>query len=347
MLIDGGKREMGNAVVQYLKDQGIHSLDLVVSTHPDADHLGGLLAVLEHIPVKAILDSGATHTTETYSDYLHLIHEKNIPVSIAKEGQILELDKQVKVEVLNSGNSNEENNEASIVLKLSMCTIDFLLTADAEAEQEAKMVQTYNVEAEILKAGHHGSATSTSALFLDEVKPKVAILSYGLENPYGHPHKEVVDRLNNWGTSIFSTAQSGSIVVKTNCNSYDVLANPWKYAENNNENDQTEEKDTSFETGNLSITTLNLEKETVSIKNKGPNDVTMTGWKLVSANGNQTFDFPEGYILKTGQMVTITSGPNAIEKRPSHLLWSKGYIWNNTSDTAKLYNPFGKLVHAK
>ncbi|WP_442596813.1 S-layer homology domain-containing protein [Neobacillus sp. D3-1R] len=350
MLVDGGKKEMGNSVVQYLKAQGIQSLDLVVSTHPDADHLGGLLAVLANIPVKAILDSGNTHTTETYSEYLQLIQQKGIPVSVAKEGQLLDYDKRVKVEVLNSGDANEESNEASIVLKLSMGTIDFLLTADAEAPQEAQMVQTYNVEAEILKAGHHGSQTSTSALFLDEVRPKVAILSYGLNNQYGHPHKEVLDRLLQWGTSIYSTAQSGTIVVKTNGSTYDVLAHPWQYAEKTDEIEETQPKletKPSYETGNLIITGLDLGKETVSIKNKGSNDVTMTGWKLVSVNGNQTFPFPEGYELKAGQSVTITAGPNAYEKRPSILLWTTKYIWNNSSDSAKLYDPFGKLIYAK
>ena len=79
----------------------------------------------------------------------------------------------------------------------------------------------------------------------------------------------------------------------------------------------------------------------------GAKDVTMTGWKLVSVNGNQTYSFPDGFVLKSGQIVTITSGPKAIEKRPSQLLWTKGYIWNDAGDSAKLYDPFGKLIHAK
>jgi competence protein ComEC len=343
MLVDGGKREMGKTVVQYLKDQGVSTLDLVVATHPDADHLGGLLEVLDKIKVKAVLDNGVSHTTETYSDYLRLLRDKNIPVSIAKEGQLLDLDKRVKVEVLNSGGANEESNEASIVLKLSMCTIDFLLTGDAEAKQEAEMVQTYNMEAEILKVGHHGSSSSTSTVLLDEVKPKVAILSYGLNNSYGHPHKEVMNRLNQWGTNMYSTAQSGSIVVKANCNGYDVLAHPWKYA------DKVEESPVKppLETGKLSITGLDLEKEKVSVKNIGTNDVTMTGWKLVSVNGNQTYDFPKGFVLKSGKTVTITSGTNAVEAWPSTLMWTKSNIWNNSGDRAELYDPTGKLLHAR
>jgi competence protein ComEC len=350
MLVDGGKREMGKYVVQYLKDQGVKSLDLVVSTHPDADHLGGLIDVLETIPVKAVLDSGKAHTTVIYSDYLRVLQAKGIPVSVAKEGQLLDLDKRVRVEVLNSGDAHEDNNEASIVLKLSMNTIDFLLTGDAEAGQEAKMVQTFNVEAEVLKAGHHGSATSTSDVFLDEVKPKVAILSYGKDNSYGHPHKEVLDRLSRWGTSIFSTAQSGSIVVKTNGSTYDVLAHPWTYAEKLEESptpSPTPIPKPTLQTGNLSITALDLSNELISIKNKGTTNVLMTNWKIVSVNGNQTYVFPTGFILKAGQTVTVTAGPKAIEKQPTHLLWTKSYIWNNTNDSAKLYDPFGKLIHAR
>jgi competence protein ComEC len=350
MLVDGGKRDMGNLVVKYLKEQGVKSLDLVVSTHPDADHLGGLIAVLENIPVKAILDSGKTHTTIVYSDYLRLINEKGIGVSIAKEGQVLNLDKRVKVEVLNSGDIHEDLNEASIVLKLSMGTIDFLLTGDAGINEETHMYQTYNVEAEVLKAGHHGSNTSTSALFLDEVKPKVAILSYGLNNSYGHPHKEVVDRLLQWGTNIFSTAQSGTIVVKTNGKTYDVLASPWEYAEKTNEGNKPEPSPSpapGLETGNLKITALDFGKEIAFIKNMDTKDITMTDWKLVSVNGNQTFHFPDGFVLKAGQTVLITSGPNAAEKLPSKLFWTEKNIWNNSGDSAKLYDPFGKLIHAK
>jgi competence protein ComEC len=351
MLIDGGKREMGKYVVQYIQEQGIKSLDLVVSTHPDADHLGGLLEVLEHIPVKAVMDSGKTHTTLIYSDYLRLLQSKGIPVSIAREGQLLDIDKRVRVEVLNSGDAHEDNNEASVVLKLSMNTIDFLLTGDAEEKQEAEMVQAFNVEAEVLKAGHHGSATSTSDVFLDEVKPKVAILSYGLDNSYGHPHKEVLERLNRWGTSIFSTAQSGSIVVKTNGTTYDVLAHPWKYADKLEEQTPTPSPNPvpkpTLQTGNLAITALDLSKELISIKNKGTSNVVMTNWKIVSVNGNQTYVFPTGFILKAGQTVTVTAGPNGYEKQPTHLLWTKSYIWNNTNDQAKLYDPFGKLINAR
>jgi competence protein ComEC len=353
MLVDGGKRDMGSLVVKYLKEQGVKSLDLVVSTHPDADHLGGLIDVLENMRVKAILDSGKSHTTIVYSDYLRLIKEKGIDFTIAKEGQILDLDKRVKVEVLNSGDPQEDLNEASIVLKLSMGTIDFLLTGDAGVAEETHMYQTYNVEAEILKAGHHGSNTSTSALFLDEVKPKIAILSYGLNNSYGHPHKEVVDRLQQWGTKIFSTAQSGTILVKTNGTTYDVLANPWEYAEKTNEGEGNQNvkpnppPPTSLETGNLKITALDLGKEIAFVKNIGTTDITMTDWKLVSVNGNQTYKFPDGFVLKAGQTVLVTSGPNAVEKLPSKLLWTEKNIWNNSGDSAKLYDPFGKLIDAK
>jgi competence protein ComEC len=359
MLVDGGKRDMGNLVVKYLKEQGVKSLDLVLNTHPDADHLGGLIEVLENIPVKSVLDSGKTHTTIVYSDYLRLIKEKDIKFNVAKEGQLLDLDKRVKVEVLNSGDSHEDLNEASIVLKLSMGTIDFLLTGDAGINEETHMYQTYNVEAEILKAGHHGSNTSTSALFLNEVKPKVAILSYGLTNSYGHPHKEVVDRLHQWGTNIFSTAQSGTILVKTNGSTYDVLASPWEYAEKTKEDEGGQNNkptpapapapnpSPSLETGNLKITALDFGKEIAFVKNMGTNDVTMTGWKLVSVNGNQTYEFPDRYVLKAGQTVLVTSGPNAAQNLPSRLLWTEKNIWNNSGDSAKLYDPFGKLIHAK
>jgi competence protein ComEC len=339
MLVDGGPRTSGSAVVNYLKQHSINELDLVVSTHPDEDHLGGLLDVLNQIEVKQVLDSGKTHTTETYREYVQILRAHNIPTIIAQEGQSIYLDKRVDIKVLNSNNGEADNNEASTVLKLSMGRIDYLLAADAEAGAEADMVKSYDLDAEILKAGHHGSITSSTPALLEKVKPEVTILSYGQDNLYGHPHKDVVDRLKDQGTTMFSTAQSGAIIVKTNGWRYDVLSKRTISGQLVLENDPTPYA------GKLAITELDLKGEEVTIKNYMNQDVLMKGWKIISEAGNNIYHFPNNFVLKAGETVTVYSSIKGKKHKKNYLAWkSKSNIWKNVGDRALLYNPHGGIT---
>lgn len=336
ILIDGGKSTAGEKVVAYLKQAGISSIDLLVATHPDADHIGGLIDVLDQVEVEKVLDSGKSHTSQTYLDYLTLIDEKNIPFEVAEEGSSISLDSALTIKVLNSGSDAKDNNESSVILKITYGQIDFLYTGDAEIQQEAEMVSKYNVEAEVLKAGHHGSDTSTSQEFINEVQPEVSILSYGEGNSYGHPYSEIVNRLKAIGSDIYSTAVSGDIVVTTDGTSYDVTAQPWTGG--------GDEPDPEPSNGDLDLVSVNLDTEIASIKNAGNTDVDMTGWSLVSVEGNQTYDFPSGFVLRAGATVHVTSGRNAVDNPPAYLKWTGSYIWNNEGDAAQLFSVSGDLV---
>jgi competence protein ComEC len=350
ILIDGGKNAAGEKVVAYLRKVGVSTVDLLVATHPDADHIGGLEDVIRNFSIGKVLDSGRVHTSQTYIDYLALIDAKNIPFEIVHEGRVIPLDEDIQILTLNSSTGNEDNNESSIVLKINYGQIDFLLTGDAEVEQEREMVETYNVEAEILKVGHHGSNTSSSQLFLDEVKPKVSILSYGEGNYYGHPVPEIVQRLKAIGSNIYSTAISGDIIVTTNGQTYSVSAKPWQTGTVTTPTPaptpapKPSPAPTPSTSGSVDMVFVNRDTEIVALKNVGKTDVNMTGWKIVSVEGPQTFYFPEGYILKAGATVYVKSGKNAVHNPPSSLLWSKGYMWNNDYDPARLYNARGALV---
>lgn len=339
MLVDGGPRTSGMSVVNYLRQHNIHELDLVVSTHPDEDHLGGLLDVLNQIHVKQVLDSGKAHTTETYREYVQVLRAYNVPIVVAKEGQTIHLDKWVNIEVLNSNNGEEDNNEASVVMKLTMGKIDYLLAADAEVGAEFDMVRDYDLEAEILKAGHHGSFTSSTQPLLKEVNPDVTILSYGDDNLYGHPHKDVVERLKGLGTTMYSTAQSGAIIVKTNGWSYDISSKRSVVGQL-----VVNEDPTPFE-GKLAITKLDVKDEEVTIKNNMNEDVLMKGWKLISEAGNHVFHFPNNFILRKGESVTVYSSVKGSKKKSNYLAWkSKKHIWKNVGDKAILYNPNGGIT---
>nr|WP_240050999.1 lamin tail domain-containing protein [Metabacillus litoralis] len=334
--MDGGRKSAGSKLISFLQEKGIQSIDLLVATHPDADHIGGLIDVLEQVEVKKVLDSGKPHTTQTYMEYLALIDQKNIPFEVAKKGSFITLDSDIKIQVLNSLNSSEDLNDSSVVLKLTYGVVDFLLTGDAGIENEADMVANYNLEAEILKVGHHGSDTSTSQPFVNEVDPETAILSYG-ENNYGHPNAGVVKRLRNIGAEIYSTFESGDIVVTTDGTNYDVSALPSEEGEDST-TPLPDLKDGVF------ISVGDFEMEYVTILNNTNENADLSNWYLISEEGNQCYDFPEGTIIESGYYLDVLSGPDAYDSPPYKQMWTKSYIWNNSGDAALLYNSKGELV---
>lgn len=227
ILVYGGPKSAGKAVVSYLKSLGIKKLDYVVSTHPDADHIGGLVDVLNSISVKNFVNSGKEHTTNTYSQLLKLIERKNINYIEPEIEQLLigNWTSDFYLQVIYADPYAKDTNDASIVLKVGYKDVEFLLMADASTDLEDLLVDSYDtLKVQILKAGHHGSSTSTSAKFLKAVKPEATILSYGKDNSYGHPHDEVLANLKAVGSKIYSTAQDGTIVVKTNGKTYNVAA---------------------------------------------------------------------------------------------------------------------------
>lgn len=223
ILIDGGPPEAGSKVVSYLKEQDIETIDLLVATHPDMDHIGGLPHVMKEFKVKNILDSGKLHSTRTYAAYLHQIRKQDIPVQIAMENEKIRLDPELTILVLNTYGATKTNNQSSIVLKLTYEEIDFLLMSDIEMEQEKNLMEEYDVEAEVIKVAHHGSNTSSSLPFLQAVSPEIALLTYSQENDFGHPVDRVINNLNKINAMIYSTAAFGDIVIRTDGKNYVVL----------------------------------------------------------------------------------------------------------------------------
>ncbi|WP_077624339.1 ComEC/Rec2 family competence protein [Sediminibacillus massiliensis] len=222
VLIDGGPPSAGDKVVTFLMEKGIKELDLVISTHPDIDHIGGLIQVLDTFKVKELIDSGKIYTTATYFEYLDRIRKNDIPVKLVKPSDNIPLDPSLDITVLNSPSGFKSNNASSLALSLHYKEVDFLLMADVEKKQESDFIEKGNLKAEILKVGHHGSETSTSFEFLREIHPETAILSYSINNTYGHPVDNVVENLQLLGTNIYSTAKAGDISIYTNGEEYDV-----------------------------------------------------------------------------------------------------------------------------
>jgi beta-lactamase superfamily II metal-dependent hydrolase len=229
LLIDGGEREGSGKVLASLREHGLSHIDVVVATHPHADHIGGLIDVIKNVDVGQVLDSGQVHTTQTFEDFLDAIETKQIPLNSVREGDSINLDPTVKIDVLNplanmleDAYNEAEFNDNSIVLKLTYGEFSALLTGDMEERNEARLVleNATTLDADVLKAGHHGSRTSSSSPFLNAVTPEVVIISLGAGNIYGHPHQEALDRISAAGTEhLFRTDVDGTITLTANASS--------------------------------------------------------------------------------------------------------------------------------
>jgi competence protein ComEC len=197
VLIDGGTQDAGPRVESYLRSHGVSSLDLLVATHPHEDHIGGLITILNDIPIKQILDSGQTHTTQTFENYLNLIDQKNIPFSTAERGQTIDLDPAIKIEVLSPPATlfAGDLNQNSVVLRVTYNKVSFMLAGDAGFQAEDSMAAGYDLKSTVLKVGHHGSSSSTGTSFLSEVRPEVAVIEVGAGNAYGHPTSKTLSAL--------------------------------------------------------------------------------------------------------------------------------------------------------
>ena len=225
ILIDAGEAEMGDRVVSDLKALGVSRIDLLVATHPHSDHIGGMQKVLAAFPVGQVLDSGVPHTSSAYEHFLETIDRKNIPYRVAEQGQTIDIDPALTIFVLSPQKQHfgDDPNTNSIVLRISYGTVAFLLAGDMGGESENALVRSgYPLNSRILKVGHHGSYSSTSSSFLERVRPETAIIMVGRDNPYGHPHKQVLDLLEEYGASVYRTDIDGTIVIRSDGMSYSV-----------------------------------------------------------------------------------------------------------------------------
>ncbi len=224
MLVDGGRRDAGPKLASYLKSQGVTSIDVMVSTHPHADHIGGLLTILKEFPVKRVVDSGIAHPSQTYESYLNLIDQLNIPYKVGEAGQTIDLGPMVKVEVLAPPSPRNEGgiNENSIVLKVTHGNVTFLLMGDAGIPEERYLMSSgYGLRSDVYKVPHHGSSHSASESFISKVKPEVSVIEVG-QNNYGHPAPKALEVLQDAGSVIYRTDLNGNIVVTSDGNSFTV-----------------------------------------------------------------------------------------------------------------------------
>lgn len=222
LLIDGGPgktvlRELSQVMPFY-----DHSIDIVMATHPDADHIGGLPDVLERYKTDLFLEPGVEGDTNVYKELESKVKSLKIKRLKVRRGMVVDLGEGTLLQILFPVTDPEgmETNTASIVARLIYGEHEFLLTGDSPKNIEEYLTKEsckgcpFALEADVLKAGHHGSKTSTSDLFVRAVAPKYAVISAGRDNRYGHPHQEVLDTLTQHKIQILRTDQSGTIIFK-------------------------------------------------------------------------------------------------------------------------------------
>lgn len=232
MLVDGGNSagDARDVILPYLKNEGIERLNVMVLTHPDADHVGGLPTVLKNIPVDVVVSTGQTHTTQVYAEFLQELKkardEGGTRVIRGVAGAEVPFDEAVQVQVLRPDSASvqgDDLNHASIVLRLTFGQVSVLLTGDAEENAEKWLIdQGGDLRAQILKVSHHGSKTGSSDAFLNAVRPEIALISCEADNRYGHPHAEVLERLARRKIKVYRTDQAGTVEVTVDGQGYRV-----------------------------------------------------------------------------------------------------------------------------
>mgnify|MGYP001235059326 CR=1 FL=1 len=220
LLIDAGPNDSTDNLISYLKKQNISKLDYVVATHPHEDHIGGMAAVIKKFQIGEFYAPKIISSTKTFESMTNALKSKNLKINSAREGVTIDLGKNTKCVMLAPNSENYDNiNNYSAVIKITYGNSRFLFDGDAEKLSENEIInKNLDLSSDILKVGHHGSTSSSSPAFLDKVSPKVAIISCGKGNNYGHPHKATLTALNKRKIQIYRTDIDGTIVFESDGN---------------------------------------------------------------------------------------------------------------------------------
>lgn len=232
-LVDAGNPGMGKRVLEAMSRHNVQKIDLLIATHPHADHIGAADEVIRAANVGEVWHSGVPHTTRNYEDFLKAIDEKGLGLVRAEPGRKYDLGGGAVITILapvqplftreQIGGRGNEPNANSIVARLDYGQFSTLLTGDAEALTEERLMREgANLKAKILKVGHHGSRYATSEELLKEGGYEVAVISNGEKNDYGHPNQDVLNRLRDANVKVYRTDMHGEVVITTRGEGYQV-----------------------------------------------------------------------------------------------------------------------------
>ena len=270
MLIDAGDNHMASRVVDYLRKEGIEKVDYLIGTHPHADHIGGMEDVMDHFDVGKVFMPDVTHTTRTFENTLLAIQRNDLRITKPVVGDVYQIG-AAKVTIIAPHSSSYSNlNDYSIGIRLDYGTTSFLFTGDAERRSEEEMVANRNnlsLDVDVILVPHHGSNSSSTRAFLEAASPQYGVIQLGADNRYGHPHTEVIERLQQYNIETYRNDLHGHVVflsdgttirVQTEKTPKEANAPP---AEESGTGDAPDEKqETSTPTGGVNINTASIDE---------------------------------------------------------------------------------------
>jgi len=231
-LVDCGTRSTGEDAVNYIKGLDINKLDYVVGTHPHDDHMGGMYDVITNFEVGSVIipNGKPSSTTNWYTKLMNELKTGEYQIQYVEQGDILNLGDATMLVIAAETEVSGNDNNYSICLKVSFGQMDMIMTGDAETEVEEIILQSgANIDAEILKVGHHGSDTSSSEEFLDAVSADYALISCGLPNKYEHPIKSTMEKLQERNIEVYRTDESGTVIMTITTDSVSFSCEPGDY----------------------------------------------------------------------------------------------------------------------
>lgn len=233
MVVDAGASgdRVEAIVIPYLEENGVTEIDYLVATHPHQDHIGGMPRLLDRMPVLNFVDPAIPTTNQTYGHTLERVMEYDVNPILARKGGTLDMGSEVQAELLWPrepfliDEGEPAINDNSMVVKVTMGDVSFLITGDIEQPAEELIVESTtndDLQSDVLVVPHHGSSSSSTAELLDTVSPSVAVIPVGLNNQYGHPHDESMQRLRFRGISVHRTDLDGTVEIITDGEQYTV-----------------------------------------------------------------------------------------------------------------------------
>jgi competence protein ComEC len=391
MLIDTGDyTDDGEIVLDYLQRHDIERIDYLVTTHSDADHIGGHEAVITYYETQAngigaVYIPGIASPSQTYDEFLDAVEQYNVSLYVTHTGDPIPFE-GVQTEVLAPPKpylDSEHRNENSIVLQLMFGQTSFLLPGDIEEDGEHYLVSTYgdSLHSSVLKAAHHGSATSSSGPFLNAVQPHVVVISSAYDSQYGHPAEQTLQRLAERDIDTYWTAVHGTIVMRSNGETITIATqqsattDPLSLREEEPvapgsdmpveqratitidtdspppETDPTPTDD-GTPTASLAVVQIhadaagdeydNLTDEYIVLKNTGSHAIDLSGWSVTDEAGHE-YTVPSGVVLGAGETITLHTGTGT--DTDEHLYWNADApVWNNAGDTITVRSDESELI---
>lgn len=216
MLIDAGPKDNKGQLMSYLNSLKIGNLDYIIATHPHEDHIGNMADVINNFKVDNFYAPKVESTTKSFEKMILALKNKNLKINVIKAGvNSIDLGDSTKVSIFSPNKDKYENlNNYSPIIKVEYKENSFLFTGDAEKEVEKDVLSVgYNISADVLKFGHHGSSSSTSEVFFKKVNPSIGVISVGIDNSYGHPHKETLNLIKKNNLTVYRTDIDGNVVL--------------------------------------------------------------------------------------------------------------------------------------